>query len=72
MANSDIKHSINGHCDISYVFIFLVTAFYISLSKIVGEINVDPLNKANNPKIAICYFLAFHTQCSKFVGVELS
>lgn len=65
MANAHIRQSINGQCDIAYSFIFLVTAIYISLSKIVGVINVDPLSRANNPKITIYYFLAFHTQWSK-------
>lgn len=56
---------INGQCNISYIFIFLVIAFYTSLSKIVGVINVDPLNRASNPKIAMYSFLEFHTQWSK-------
>lgn len=52
MTNAHIKHSTNAQ----YIFVFLVSTIYISLSKIVGVITVDPLNRANNPKIAICYF----------------
>jgi len=60
--NGPVEYSINAKCSASYIF--LVSNKYISLSKIVGINAIDPLNKANNPKVAIYSCLAFHIHCS--------